>query len=89
MRALDASANHGLELLECLSHDLHERLSVRLVDPPFERDSEDGDAHCRKNVRAVRPRPLGDHGRGEWLRWEPTHPGLIEDLEQGHYFQSP
>ena len=23
----------------------------------------------------------------EWLGWEPTHPGLIEDLEQGHYFQ--
>jgi nucleoside-diphosphate-sugar epimerase len=23
------------------------------------------------------------------LDWQPTHPGLIEDLEQGHYFQSP
>jgi nucleoside-diphosphate-sugar epimerase len=23
----------------------------------------------------------------EWLGWQPTHPGLIEDLEQGHYFQ--
>jgi hypothetical protein len=20
------------------------------------------------------------------LRWKPTHPGLIEDIEQGHYF---
>ena len=22
----------------------------------------------------------------ELLGWEPTHPGLIEDLDQGHYF---
>ncbi len=25
----------------------------------------------------------------ELLGWEPTHPGLIDDLEEGHYFQSP
>jgi len=23
------------------------------------------------------------------LAWQPTHPGLIEDLEQGHYFREP
>jgi nucleoside-diphosphate-sugar epimerase len=25
----------------------------------------------------------------ELLRWQPTHPGLIDDLEQGHYFGKP
>ena len=25
----------------------------------------------------------------ELLGWQPTHPGLIEDLEQGHYFAKP
>lgn len=25
----------------------------------------------------------------ERLGWEPTHPGLIEDLDQGHYFATP
>jgi hypothetical protein len=26
---------------------------------------------------------------GELLGWQLTHPGLIEDLEQGHYFEAP
>jgi hypothetical protein len=25
----------------------------------------------------------------ELLGWEPTHPGLMEDLDQGHYFDEP
>jgi hypothetical protein len=24
----------------------------------------------------------------ELLAWEPTHPGLIDDLDQGHYFHT-
>ena len=24
----------------------------------------------------------------ELLGWEPAHPGLVDDLEQGHYFES-
>jgi hypothetical protein len=26
---------------------------------------------------------------GELLGWHPTHPGLIEDLDKGHYFHNP
>jgi hypothetical protein len=25
----------------------------------------------------------------ELLRWHPTHPGLIDDLDKGHYFHTP
>jgi hypothetical protein len=25
----------------------------------------------------------------ELLDWQPTHPGLIDDLDKGHYFQTP
>jgi len=23
------------------------------------------------------------------VAWQPTHPGLIDDLDQGHYFRTP
>jgi hypothetical protein len=25
----------------------------------------------------------------ELLGWQPTHPGLIDDLDEGHYFREP
>jgi nucleoside-diphosphate-sugar epimerase len=25
----------------------------------------------------------------EWLGWQPTHPGLLDDLDAGHYFDQP
>jgi hypothetical protein len=25
----------------------------------------------------------------ELVGWQPTHPGLIDDLEKGHYFHDP
>jgi hypothetical protein len=25
----------------------------------------------------------------ELMKWQPTHPGLIEDLDKGHYFDRP
>jgi nucleoside-diphosphate-sugar epimerase len=30
--------------------------------------------------------PTSNAGTRELVGWEPTHPGLIEDLDQGHYF---
>jgi nucleoside-diphosphate-sugar epimerase len=32
--------------------------------------------------------PASNELTRELLGWEPTHPGLIEDLEQGHYFRA-
>lgn len=33
--------------------------------------------------------PASGAATRELLGWEPTQPGLIEDLDQGHYFRTP
>ena len=33
-------------------------------------------------------RPTSSELTRELLGWQPTHPGLIDDLEQGHYFEA-
>ena len=33
--------------------------------------------------------PTSNRQTRELLGWQPTHPGLIEDLDQGHYFAAP
>ncbi|WP_328912241.1 MULTISPECIES: SDR family oxidoreductase [unclassified Streptomyces] len=33
--------------------------------------------------------PASSAATRELLGWHPTHPGLLEDLDKGHYFQSP
>jgi hypothetical protein len=33
--------------------------------------------------------PASNTATRELLDWQPTHPGLIEDLDKGHYFQTP
>jgi hypothetical protein len=30
--------------------------------------------------------PASSHLTRELLGWQPVHPGLIDDLESGHYF---
>ena len=32
--------------------------------------------------------PTSSHSTQERLRWQPRHPGLLDDLDEGHYFQS-
>jgi hypothetical protein len=42
----------------------------------------------RERFVMARPQPAlnGIATPAELLGWKPTHPGLIEDIEQGHYF---
>jgi hypothetical protein len=32
--------------------------------------------------------PVSSELTRELVGWQPTHPGLIEDLDQGHYFRN-
>ena len=51
---------------------------------------EEADAHLSfLGLFAQLDNPTSSALTRELLGWEPTHPGLIEDLDQGHYFDSP
>jgi nucleoside-diphosphate-sugar epimerase len=61
----------------------------RQLDLPVESLSQDeADAHFGFLGRLVSAdNPTSSAATRELLGWQPTHPGLIEDLDQGHYFQ--
>jgi nucleoside-diphosphate-sugar epimerase len=49
--------------------------------------AEDAAAHFTYLADFVsRDNPTSSELTRRWLGWEPTHPGLIEDLDEGHYF---
>jgi nucleoside-diphosphate-sugar epimerase len=60
----------------------HLNLPVASIPP------EEADAHFGPflGLVAARDFPRSSAGTQELLGWRPVHPGLIADLEQGHYF---
>jgi nucleoside-diphosphate-sugar epimerase len=51
---------------------------------------EEADAHFGFLGAPVQlDNPTSSTQTQELLDWQPTHPGLIDDLDQGHYFDGP
>jgi nucleoside-diphosphate-sugar epimerase len=56
--------------------------------PPVSISREEADAHFGFLAAFVpRDNPTSSAATRELLRWRPDHPGLIADLEEGHYFE--
>ncbi|MCF3961547.1 SDR family oxidoreductase [Streptomyces fuscigenes] len=79
---LHAVADEGVPFRE-----FAERIGRHLGLPARSVDPEDADAHFGFLGRLVgRDNPISSARTRELLGWEPVHPGLLDDLDLGHYF---
>jgi hypothetical protein len=81
-----AGSRHRLQLIGALTDRLGERIgpvvSGRRVDA-----AEDASGHFEMlGPLAGIDNPTSNEQTREILNWEPTHAGLLEDMEEGHYF---
>lgn len=78
---LFAATEEGIELRE-IAAVIGRRLGVPTVSVPAERAAE----HFTGFPFVTMDITMPNAGTRELLGWEPTHPGLVADLEEGHYF---
>ena len=78
---LFAATEEGIELRE-IAAVIGRRLGVPTVSIPAERSAE----HFTKFPFVTMDLTMPNAGTRALLGWEPSHPGLIADLEQDHYF---
>jgi nucleoside-diphosphate-sugar epimerase len=78
---LIAATEEGVELRE-IAAVIGRRLDVPTASVPAERAAE----HFAGFPFVTMDITMPNASTRELLGWEPTHPGLIADLEQDHYF---
>ncbi len=77
-------ADEGVQL-----RDIAEVIARRLNIPLVSKSPEEAAAHFGWLARfAEIDRPTSSTQTQERLGWRPTHPGLLADLDQAHYFES-
>jgi nucleoside-diphosphate-sugar epimerase len=80
-----AVADEGVRL-----HDIAGAIGRRLNVPVISVSPDDAPAHFSWLAGFLGMNsPASSARTRELLHWQPTHPGLIEDLETGHYFDRP
>ena len=83
--ALHAIGEEGIEI-----RDIAEVIGRHLGVPTASIAPEDAAAHFSWMAPFISvDSPASSALTRELLGWEPTHPGLLEDLDQGHYFDEP
>jgi nucleoside-diphosphate-sugar epimerase len=79
---LHAVGDEGIAFRE-IAETIGRRLDVPVTSIP----AEDAEAHFSFLTRFVQlDNPTSSAWTQQLLDWHPTHPGLIEDLAEGHYF---
>jgi len=82
---LHAVADEGVRL-----RDIAEVVGRKLSLPVVSVSSDDAPAHFSWLAGFLGMNsPASSVQTRELLKWQPTHPGLIEDLDEGHYFNRP
>ena len=79
---LHAVAEEGVPIC-----DIAEVIGRRLDVPVVSISPEDAGAHFTWMAGFLGADPASSAITRELLGWSPTQPGLIEDLDQGHYFE--
>jgi nucleoside-diphosphate-sugar epimerase len=83
-----ASTLHGVADEGVPIRDVAEVIGRRLDVPVLAISPADADGHFGWLARFLAPdSPASSTLTRERLGWQPTHPGLIDDLDQAHYFQ--
>ena len=82
------STLHGVAEEGVAIRDIAEVIGRQLDLPVLAISHEDADEHFGWLAGFLAPdSPASSALTRELLGWQPTHPGLIEDLDEGHYFR--
>jgi nucleoside-diphosphate-sugar epimerase len=82
------STLHGVAEEGVAIRDIAEVIGRHLDLPVLAISPEEADAHFGWLAGFLAPdSPASSTLTRELLRWQPIHPGLIEDLDEGHYFR--
>jgi nucleoside-diphosphate-sugar epimerase len=86
-RAPAGSVLHAIAERGVPTRDIAEAIGHGLDVPVVSVPAEQASSHFSWLARVFgADRPASNELTRELLGWEPTHPGLLEDLKEGHYF---
>ncbi|WP_322922493.1 SDR family oxidoreductase [Paenibacillus campi] len=87
-QAAAGSRLHGVAEGSIPFKQIAEMIGRQLNVPVISIAAEQAAAHFGWiHFAAAADKPIANDLTRQWLDWQPSHPGLMDDLEAGHYFQ--